>query len=181
MEPSLNKVKQMNIKQNNQNNKYIMNLFYDYFLFPLNILYSIIAIILILHYYMNYYFHYLLDFTPVLDLFFLFFISYCCCCNAIFKRNVNTSNWKHSSMAYLKFFHISINLKFKSFPSYLYIVINYFYIKIFLNLSLGPVYTVVVAIVALRHATITVRPWPNDSIFHSIFSSTFDLKVERLA
>ena len=25
-----------------------------------------------------------------------------------------------------------------------------------------------------------VRPWPNDSIFHSIFSSTFDLKVERL-
>ena len=27
---------------------------------------------------------------------------------------------------------------------------------------------------------ITIRPWPNDSIFHSIFSSTFDLKVERL-
>ena len=26
----------------------------------------------------------------------------------------------------------------------------------------------------------SVRPWPNDSIFHSIFSSTFDLKVERL-
>ena len=26
----------------------------------------------------------------------------------------------------------------------------------------------------------TIRPWPNDSIFHSIFSSTFDLKVERL-
>ena len=25
-----------------------------------------------------------------------------------------------------------------------------------------------------------IRPWPNDSIFHSIFSSTFDLKVERL-
>ena len=24
------------------------------------------------------------------------------------------------------------------------------------------------------------RPWPNDSIFRSIFSSTFDLKVERL-
>ena len=26
----------------------------------------------------------------------------------------------------------------------------------------------------------SLRPWPNDSIFHSIFSSTFDLKVERL-
>ena len=25
-----------------------------------------------------------------------------------------------------------------------------------------------------------LRPWPNDSIFHSIFSSTFYLKVERL-
>ena len=25
-----------------------------------------------------------------------------------------------------------------------------------------------------------LRPWPNDSTFHSIFSSTFDLKVERL-
>ena len=25
-----------------------------------------------------------------------------------------------------------------------------------------------------------LRPWPNDSIFHSRFSSTFDLKVERL-
>ena len=25
-----------------------------------------------------------------------------------------------------------------------------------------------------------LRSWPNDSIFHSIFSSTFDLKVERL-
>ena len=25
-----------------------------------------------------------------------------------------------------------------------------------------------------------LRPWPNDSIFHSIFSSTFDIKVERL-
>ena len=25
-----------------------------------------------------------------------------------------------------------------------------------------------------------LRPWPNDSIFHSIFSSTFDLNVERL-
>ena len=25
-----------------------------------------------------------------------------------------------------------------------------------------------------------VRPWPNDSIFHSIVSSTFDLKVVRL-
>ena len=27
---------------------------------------------------------------------------------------------------------------------------------------------------------VPLRPWPNDSIFHSIFSSTFDLKVERL-
>ena len=27
---------------------------------------------------------------------------------------------------------------------------------------------------------VVLRPWPNDSIFHSIFSSTFDLKVERL-
>ena len=27
---------------------------------------------------------------------------------------------------------------------------------------------------------LNIRPWPNDSIFHSIFSSTFDLKVERL-
>ena len=26
----------------------------------------------------------------------------------------------------------------------------------------------------------SVRPWPNDSTFHSIFSSTFDIKVERL-
>ena len=26
----------------------------------------------------------------------------------------------------------------------------------------------------------TIRPRPNDSTFHSIFSSTFDLKVERL-
>ena len=25
-----------------------------------------------------------------------------------------------------------------------------------------------------------LRPWPNDSIFHSIFSTTFDLKVERM-
>ena len=28
--------------------------------------------------------------------------------------------------------------------------------------------------------TRALRPWPNDSIFHSNFSSTFDLKVERL-
>ena len=32
----------------------------------------------------------------------------------------------------------------------------------------------------LFHAMKIVRPWRNDSIFHSIFSSTFDLKVERL-
>ena len=29
-------------------------------------------------------------------------------------------------------------------------------------------------------SVVHIRPWPNDSIFHSIFSSTFDLKVERL-
>ena len=29
------------------------------------------------------------------------------------------------------------------------------------------------------HTLANLRPWPNDSIFHSIFSSTFDLKVER--
>ena len=27
--------------------------------------------------------------------------------------------------------------------------------------------------------TQSIRLWPNDSIFHSIFSSTFDLKVEQ--
>ena len=35
----------------------------------------------------------------------------------------------------------------------------------------------------LSHSTeklSSFRPWPNDSIFHSIFSSTFHLKVERL-
>ena len=26
---------------------------------------------------------------------------------------------------------------------------------------------------------VTVKPWPNDSIFHSLFCATFDLKVER--
>ena len=29
------------------------------------------------------------------------------------------------------------------------------------------------------HSSQHVKPWPNDSIFHSIFLSTFDLKIER--
>ena len=31
-----------------------------------------------------------------------------------------------------------------------------------------------------HHFLARLRPWPNDSIFHSIFSTTFDIKVERL-
>ena len=41
-------------------------------------------------------------------------------------------------------------------------------------------YTIFYIVIISYFATAGLRPWPNDSIFHSIFSSTFDLKVERL-
>ena len=63
--------------------------------------------------------------------------------------------------------------------------------EILKNLSSGaPLLSDAKENVVAKHSVITLfsfgrperslRPWPNDSNFHSIFSSTFDLKVERL-
>ena len=57
---------------------------------------------------------------------------------------------------------------------------NYFTI---INTTWSTIYNVTTETVELHSnpVALTLKPhWPHDSIFHSIFSSTFDLKVERL-